>query len=201
MPSVLDFLYKILVTGALSKGWGGPQCRAALDIKTHIIESSVWLTFGVFAFIAYKAGPKFRALVKSIQLDLLKSTPTTAARTFELFMATIHFGMFIQIIYYKVNILSLVNMIQPCHVILLLQGIALYSTGTTGVVISLCVLPSLTGTTEPYLPFIPNKSSHHMFLEALVFHLKACFIRIHHYLYLYLFSPHCSITTPSHCLA
>jgi hypothetical protein len=54
--------------------------------------------------------------------------------------------MFAQIIYYKINILSMVNMIQPCHVILLLQGIALYSTGTTGVMITLCVLPALTGT-------------------------------------------------------
>lgn len=146
MAAVLDFLHKILVTGALSKGWGGPQCRAALDIQTHIVESAVWLTVGAIAFVAYKAGPKFTALCRNIKLDLAKSTPTTAARTFELIMATIHIGMFIQIIYYKVNILSLVNMIQPCHVILLLQGIALYSTGTTGVVISLCVLPSLTGT-------------------------------------------------------
>lgn len=146
MAAILDFLHKILVTGALSKGWGGPQCRAALDMQTHIVESSVWLTAGAVAFVAYKAGPKFSALCKNIKLDLAKSTPSSAERTFELIMATIHIGMFIQIIYYKVNILSLVNMIQPCHVILLLQGIALYSTGPTGVIISLCVLPSLTGT-------------------------------------------------------
>ena len=146
MSVVLDFLHKILVTGALSKGWGGPECRAALDIRTHIIESSVWLIVGAIAFTAYNAGPKFSALCKKIQLDLEKSKPTTAARAFELLMSAVHIGMFLQIVYYKVNILSLVNMIQPCHVILLLQGIALYSTGTTGVIISLCVLPSLTGT-------------------------------------------------------
>jgi len=146
MSFVLDFLHKILVTGALSKGWGGPECRAALDIRTHVVESTVWLIVGAIAFTAYKAGPKFSALCKNIQLDLERSKPTTAARAFELLMSAIHIGMFLQIVYYKVNILSLVNMIQPCHVILLLQGIALYSTGTTGVIISLCVLPSLTGT-------------------------------------------------------
>lgn len=147
MSAVLQFLHKVLVTGALSKGWGGPICRAAgPSMQTHLIESVVWLLFAAVTFSVYKAGPKFNALCKSIQLDLLKSTPSSAARAFELFMAFVHFGMFAQIIYYKVNILSLVNMIQPCHVILLLQGIALYSTGTTGVVISLCILPSLTGT-------------------------------------------------------
>lgn len=142
----LDNIHKALVTGALSKGWGGPACRAALDIRTHIIESAFWLLIAAVSYYFYKVGPKFSVLCKNIQLDLSISRPNPVARTFELFLATIHFAMFLQIVYYKINILSLVNMIQPCHVILLLQGIALYSTGTTGVIISLCVLPSLTGT-------------------------------------------------------
>ena len=142
----LNSIHKVLVTGALSKGWGGPACRAALDIRTHIAESAFWLLIGAVSYHFYKVGPKFQALCKNIQLDLSKSTPHPVARKFELCLATLHIAMFLQIVYYKINILSLVNMIQPCHVILLLQGIALYSTGTTGVIISLCVLPSLTGT-------------------------------------------------------
>ena len=143
---MLQFLHKILVTGALSKGWGGPACRAALDIETHIAESVFWLTLGTFAFYSYNGTSKFRMLCKNIDVDLSRTTRSPTIRKFELLLATIHFIMFAQIIYYKVNILSLVNMIQPCHVILLLQGIALYSTGRTGVIITLCILPSLTGT-------------------------------------------------------
>ena len=147
MPSaILNWLHKILVTGALAKGWGGPVCRAALDMNTHSIESAVWLVVCVVSFQVYNARSKFRALCKNIQLDLARSSTSPLVRKFELCLAMVHFAMFIQIIYYKVNILSLVNMIQPCHVILLLEGIALYSTGTTGVVISLCILPALTGT-------------------------------------------------------
>lgn len=139
-------IHKYLVTGALSKGWGGPACRAALDMRTHMAESAFWLLIGALSYHFYKIGPKYNAMCKNIQLDLMKSKPHPVARTFELLLGSVHIAMFLQIVYYKVNIMSLVNMIQPCHVILLLQGIALYSTGTTGVLISLCVLPSLTGT-------------------------------------------------------
>ena len=143
---VLSGLHKILVTGALSKGWGGPACRAALDMKTHMTESFVWLTLAIVAYFAYGVSKKYKSLIKNIQIDLSKTQINSTARVFELVVGTIHFLMFAQIIYYKANILSMINMIQPCHVILLLQGIALYSTGSTGVVISLCVLPALTGT-------------------------------------------------------
>jgi hypothetical protein len=140
------FLHKCFVSGALAKGWGGPVCRAALDFQTHIIESLFWLTICAVSYKSYDMRAKFQALRKGIQLDLAKSKPSSAARTFEVCLAMLHFCMFLQIIYYKVNILSLVNMIQPCHVILLLQGIALYSRGSLGVLISLFILPALTGT-------------------------------------------------------
>ena len=146
LESLANGLHKVLVTGALSKGWGGPACRAALDMQTHALECLFWLIVCAVSYTSYNAQSKFRTLCKNIELDLSKSKPAPVARMFELCLAMVHFGMFIQIIYYKVNILSLVNMIQPCHVILLLQGVALYSTGTTGVVISLCILPALTGT-------------------------------------------------------
>lgn len=147
IPSIfLHGLHKVLVTGALSKGWGGPECRAALPIKIHLAESAFWLAIAAIVYKFYDLPAKYKSLVTSVQNDLSKTPINKNARVFELALATVHFGMFAQIIYYKMNILSMVNMIQPCHVILLLQGIALFSTGSTGVIISLCVLPSLTGT-------------------------------------------------------
>jgi len=146
MAAALAFLHKCFVSGALAKGWGGPVCRAALDFQTHVVESLFWLTICAVSFTAYGVRAKFRALLKAIQTDLAKSTPSASARTFEVCLAMVHFSMFLQIVYYKVNILSLINMIQPCHLILLLQGIALYSRGSLGVLISLFILPALTGT-------------------------------------------------------
>ncbi len=42
-------------------------------------------------------------------------------------------------------------MIQPCHMILLIQGIALYSKSANGVLITIFVLPALTGTMSAML--------------------------------------------------
>lgn len=144
--SLLSFMHKMLVTGALSKGWGGPECRKALNLETHIIESSAWMLLSVITFYAFNMKNNFKILWKSINEELKAYQPSKIVRFFEISLAMIHFGMFLQIVYYKVNILSLVNLIQPCHVILLLQGIALYSNHAIGVILSLGILPALTGT-------------------------------------------------------
>mmetsp|Transcript_23060 Transcript_23060/g.38468 ORF Transcript_23060/g.38468 Transcript_23060/m.38468 type:complete len:291 (-) Transcript_23060:312-1184(-) len=146
MSAVLAFIHKSLVSGALSKGWGGPVCRAALDFNTHIAESLFWLCVATISFHYYEVKSKYRLLCKSIEVGLAQSTQSSNMRTVDVCLSFLHFGMFIQIIYYKVNILSLINMIQPCHVILLLQGIALYSKGVLGVLITLFMLPAMTGT-------------------------------------------------------
>ncbi len=153
MSVVLKLLYDVLVTGALSKGgsWGGPICRTAVSFNTHIIESVFWLSIAAVSFKIVNVASRLRTLTKHINLELAVSHHSSFARTFELLLSMIHFGMFAHIIYFKSNIMSLVNMIQPCHLILLIQGIALYSKGSTGVLITIFVLPALTGTMSAML--------------------------------------------------
>jgi hypothetical protein len=139
-------IHRYLVTGALSKGWGGPVCRASMSIEKHMTESAFWLFVVVLSYQVYGLRSKFSALCKHIELDLVKSPQSRFWRGLDVTFSAVHFLMFLQIVYYKLNILSLVNMIQPCHVILLLQGVALFSKGSTGVIITLCILPALTGT-------------------------------------------------------
>ena len=148
MPAFGKF-WEYFVSGALAKGWGGPQCAKSVPLNIHVIESVCWLTFAVIAFNNHMMFAKLRGLINRIESDLSKSQQLNrrvASRTFEVILSFVHVCMFFQIIYYKVNIKALVNMIQPCHVILLLQGIALYSQGLTGVLITIFILPALTGT-------------------------------------------------------
>jgi len=60
-------------------------------------------------------------------------------------MGLVMIGMWLQVFYYKYNIKSLVNLLQPCHVILLLQGVALLSNEYIGSLISVLTLPFITG--------------------------------------------------------
>jgi hypothetical protein len=150
---ILEALHGVLVTGALSKGgsWGGPICRVAVDFNTHIAEAVFWLTISAVTFYLLNVPAKLRALRKNIDLELALNKQSSLSRSFDLIMCIIHFAMFAHIIYFKTNILSLVNMIQPCHMILLIQGLALYSTRSDGVFITIFVLPALTGTMSAML--------------------------------------------------
>lgn len=145
---LVSFLQEALAHGALEKGgtWGGAECAKAVPLKVHILESwSIVLLCGMI-FQRFHFSSKLEKLIDTIKSDLQQSRAPTWERPFELLLGSIHILMFLQILYYKWNIFSLVNMIQPCHIILLLQGIALFSTGVSGVLISSFMLPALTGT-------------------------------------------------------
>ena len=72
--------------------------------------------------------------------------------------------MYIQLIYYKTNVSCLIYLLQPCHLILLIEGIALFSKGKLGVYITIFLLPCLTGTLLAL--FFPDTSSLDQYLEA-----------------------------------
>lgn len=145
---IIKFLQFALAKGALEKGgtWGGPECALAVPLETHIYESSAIVAICLIILVVFQFPKRLSELKKRIQADLLVSRSSGLERAFEIIVGTIHILMFLQILYYKWNIFSLINMIQPCHVILLLQGIALLSTDTTGVLITSFILPALTGT-------------------------------------------------------
>jgi len=146
--SAVLFLQKALAHGALEKGgtWGGAECAKAVPLKVHILESWSVVFLCVLMFQHFKFSSKLEKLKDAIKSDLQQSSVSAWERKFEIVLGSIHMLMFLQILYYKWNMFSLINMIQPCHMILLLQGIALFSTGVSGVLISSFMLPALTGT-------------------------------------------------------
>lgn len=148
MSDIWSKVHALLVTGALSKGgtWGGPDCRAQLSMDIHLYESSFWVLMCIFTYFIFNINGTIKSLSKQIEVGLKASPMNSLSRTFEVIVGLLHFAMFAQLIYFKLSISSLTNMIQPCHVILLLEGIALLSTSSTGVYISIFILPALTGT-------------------------------------------------------
>ena len=72
--------------------------------------------------------------------------------------------MYLHLLYFKTNSKALIIvLLQPCHVILLLEGIAVVSRSTLGVKISLFILPALIGTLLAML--FPDTSGLEQFLE------------------------------------
>jgi hypothetical protein len=123
------YLHDILVAGSLKYGgtWGGPECRANVDITTHFYESAFWISICIISYKLLNFGKKLSALRTAAKFELTLLKYANCSRILDKILATIHFGMFIQLIYYKWNISSLISLIQPCHLVLLFEGISLYT--------------------------------------------------------------------------
>lgn len=147
---IVQIVHDLLAKGGLEKGWGGDECYKAVPFATHITESLAWI-FLCFLFKKVVNGDSWLQQLKSNIKNSLKeynqkNPKGNPYRSLEVFIGVIHLAMFIQLIYYKLNISALIYLLQPCHVILLLEGIALLNDGVLGVLITLFILPALIGT-------------------------------------------------------
>jgi hypothetical protein len=161
---MMEKFYEFFISGALAQGgsWGGPECVAQVDTRTHMVETAGWLLFGVIAYYVLDI-PSILGGVK------VKDSECKSANIVESILdrvlSCVHFGMYLHLLYFKTNTKALIIVLsQPCHVILLLEGIALMSRGKTGVKISLFLLPALTGTLLAML--FPDTSGLYQWMEA-----------------------------------
>jgi hypothetical protein len=148
MAFTLQNLHNRLVAGSLKNGgtWGGVQCRAHVGIPTHLMESTMWVSLCLLAFKTFRLGDRMNDLYITAKINQSSVKHANKSKVLDNFLAAFHFLMYSQLIYYKWNISSLINLVQPCHLILLLEGIALASDGPLGVIITTLILPSLSGT-------------------------------------------------------
>jgi hypothetical protein len=147
MSGFLSGIHHALVYGALKNGgsWGGDECRAIVSNMTHFYESIAWNLIAILFYVGYDLKSNFAKVKEEIQLEMKVSKSTQVSRVFELALAMVHFLLYGTVIYYKANINSLINLIQPCHLILLLEGIALLDDGVLGTMITLYLQPALIG--------------------------------------------------------
>jgi hypothetical protein len=109
--------------------WGGPLCHSTISLQTHIIESTGWLIIWIFLYFLFDSTTKIKELVKRIDAALEATPSTTASRRMETALGCVNLVLYLQIIYYKSSIHSLINLLQPCHVLLLLQCVSLFNNG------------------------------------------------------------------------
>lgn len=161
---MVDLLYEYFISGALVQGgsWGGPDCYAHISPMIHLIETSGWLLLSAVAYY----GLGISSVLSSVNV---KPSECKSANILESVLdrvlGCVHFAMYLHLLYFKTNSKALVIVLmQPCHVILLLEGIALFSRSKVGVNISLFILPSLIGTLLAML--FPDTSGLYQWMEA-----------------------------------
>ena len=142
-----DKIRELLITGALEKGgtWGGEDCRKTISIETHILESGTWTLICVILYFILDIPHLLKTIHESSESYFSKNKRSLISNIINYSLGSIHMFLFGMLIFYKYNISSLVNLLQPCHMILLLQGIALLSKNKLGVIITIFMLPALVG--------------------------------------------------------
>jgi len=182
-PSTLqiirEYAYEIVISGGYKKGgsWGGAECGSYVDADIHIKESCVWLIFMGILYVLLKFNDKVKQLDKQIQQELDVEIPRrpTVYRILDIALATIAFTNWFMVLYYKINLRSLINLLQPCHLVLLAQAFALKSNSSTGIMISLLSLPMVSGSGAALL--FPDTSGLDQWMEEPAFWLQHYFIQ------------------------
>jgi hypothetical protein len=194
----------VTTAGPLSLGgtWGGQACYDRIDFRTHVYETSCWILVTVLCYYLFHISDQLSIIIDNLAKSQ-KTLPTSGyiERSLNLILTLIHFGMFIHLIYFKWNFKGLVNLLQPCHLILLLEGIALgsvyFRTPSDGDakleelakkqvdknrymylcdLISLLILPSLCGTFLATL--FPDTNGLHQYLEKESYFVQHYLIQI-----------------------
>jgi hypothetical protein len=162
----MDFILDKLSTGALKNGgsWGGPTCRSYVDMETHLKEDLAWLVYFATTYFTFGVAATFGKVKSQTQKALEGAKASIVETCIDKTFACIHFIMYGMLINWKNTDHSMAFLLTPCHVILLLQGIALASDGPLANYITLFILPSLIGTTLAI--FFPDTSGLDKWLEA-----------------------------------
>lgn len=140
-------LHDLIFSGGIKKGgtWGGVQCANYLDFDTFLLETVLWCVLTVILYFGLDI-PKIASNISTQTTNLLA---TQGPRSFWVYVdnlvMAVHFGMLLQVLYYKINLRSLVNLLQPCHLALLLGGIAILWKGKYGTLIAIIILPLAIG--------------------------------------------------------
>ena len=146
----LQFLHDILFAGSLKQGedWGGGVCAAYVPMHIHVKESITWILVLILLSVPLNLMETMHQLGRDVKSHLLKIKKPfpTMQRNLEICVAILMFTMFVNLLCIKIWNHALIVLLQPCHMLLIIQGIALLYHGPLSVYLTLLTLPPLTGS-------------------------------------------------------
>ena len=147
LDKVFEFLHEYIFVGGIKKGgtWGGIQCYLAIPLDKYIVELVLWLFLAGLTQATFDLGRHYFSLKRKAKMLLSGHVRTMNSRVIDAIFALLHFGIWLLVVYYKICLHSLVNLLQPCHLLLLLQGIAIISSDVRGAMLGSLTFPLIVG--------------------------------------------------------
>ena len=145
--SVPDVLHDYIFSGGILKGgtWGGKECQATISLGHHSLELFMWFLISYFIYKLCSYEEIYREMMIKGASVLKDHRRTTTSQMLDVFFATLLFGIWFLVLYYKITLHSLINLCQPCHIALFVQGVGVVVGGPEGAVIGILSLPLVVG--------------------------------------------------------
>ena len=143
-----EALHDLFFSGALKEGgsWGGPACTASVPLHIHVIEIFAWNSIFFFLYLIFNVSTRLKNLVYRTRIAASKQlTSSTLWKFLDRILLIIHILMWLQVLFYKINKKSLVNLFQPCHLCLIFNSMVLITKPDIGCIVTILTLPLITG--------------------------------------------------------
>ena len=126
------FISGVHAKAVLFEDWGGAACRAYVSPLLDWQEGATWLVLLVASWFALPG------------TNLRLATQPSKVAALDYALALVHALLYAQLCWWKYCDSCLIVLLQPCHILLFLEGLALVSPQSTAV--SVLLLPALSGT-------------------------------------------------------
>lgn len=162
MENLKSIAWEWIISGGYKKGgsWGGQVCADYVSFDVHVMETAVWLVFLFALFVIFGFNGKLKRMWNEVTLALQtqdrKLTKFNMYNVLDTVIGSLAFGNWLLVVWYKINLRSLINLLQPCHLTSMMQGIALLTDGPSSVMIALLSLPMVAGSGGTF--FAPDTS-------------------------------------------
>lgn len=144
---IYNILHDYIFSGGILKGgtWGGKGCQNAVSFEAHYIELALWSMICTILYSKCQYQKYYSKLLETGTIILHQHNRTIVSQIFDVIFGLLHFGIWLLVLYYKINLHSLINLLQPCHLALFIQGLGVIFNGPIGAIIGILSLPLITG--------------------------------------------------------
>ena len=144
---VTNVMHDYIFSGGILKGgtWGGKECQGTISLEAHSTEMVLWFLVSIIIYRLCQYKKYHPEMLKEAAAILKNHERTKTSQILDVLFSCLHFGIWLLVLYYKITLHSLVNMCQPCHIALFVQGVGAIVGGPHGAVIGIISLPLVVG--------------------------------------------------------
>jgi len=155
MHFVTSGVYKMVDQMGAEQSWGGISCLNAVPMRTHVIETFLWILFLVGSYFYMNIPEIAKSFIrdaKSLNLAQLGVRKLSSNPRSELIrggigriLCAVHFILISHMLTCKWNARILIYVMQPCHLMLIFQFCAFFGSAEFSSAVAVFTIPPMVG--------------------------------------------------------